>query len=146
MLKRVVSVMITLVLLLFVAGAAVAASASENLQIQPDTAVKPIGPVVRYFMPGGISITAKITKSGNTVNAIGLYSVPPTYSARLTVCLQRKYGSNWVTIRSSSGSPEACASATITPGVYYRAHVVCYVTDPNGEKNTYTKDSPSKTY
>ena len=143
MLKRVVSMVITLVLLLFVAGAAVAASASQDMQAQ----VKPITPAVRYYQAGGINITAKISKSGNTVQAIGLVSlIPANHTVKLTVCLQRKYGSNWVTIRSSSGTQEACASATITSGATYRAHVICYLTDPNGDKFTYTKDSPSKTY
>ena len=146
MLKRIVSVMITLVLLLFVAGAAVAASASENLQTELNVAVKPIGPAVRYYMPGGVSITAKIAKSGNTVQAIGLVSVPPNYSAKLTVCLQRKVGNGWYSFKSSTGTIEACASATIVSGTTYRAHVVVYLTNPNGDKSTYTKDSPSKTY
>ena len=147
MLKRIVSVMITLVLLLFVAGAAVAASASENMLTELDIAVKPIGPAVRYYyQPGGVNITAKIAKSGNTVQAIGLVSVPPNYSAKLTVCLQRKVGNGWYSFKSSTGTIEACASATIVSGTTYRAHVVVYLTNPNGDKSTYTKDSPSKTY
>ena len=88
-------------------------------------------------------ISASISISNGKVNAVGaVIKTAPGNSTDLKVVLQKKNGKTWTEVTSSTGSTEACASATAVKGETYRAYVKCTI---NGS-DTITKTSGSKTY
>ena len=98
---------------------------------------------VMFFAVIENKISASISISNGNVNAVGaVIKTAPGNSTELKVVLQKKSGRSWTEVTSSSGSTEACASATAVKGETYRAYVTCTI---NGT-DTITKTSGSKTY
>lgn len=100
------------------------------------------------FAETGCEISANIQFSKGKAQAISTIShVPSGYSVKTSVILQKKSGSSWVSVSSSSGIREACASATAVKGVTYRAYAKGWLYDQKGAfVDSFTATSRSKKY
>lgn len=70
-----------------------------------------------------VNSIAKINISGGQVVATGGVTIIIGGSVHITVYLQKKSGSSWVTIASTSGNSSVQASASAEKGSTYRAKV-----------------------
>ena len=88
------------------------------------------------YANGSNSLTLQFTISGSgvaTASAVSTTLASGTYP-KISIYIQKKVGSDWVTVKTGSGGREAEITYQAEKGIYYRGRAVVKVYNSAGEK------------
>lgn len=90
---------------------------------------------VMPYSSGSNSVVLQFTVSNGvaTATAVSTTLATGTYP-KTTLYIQKKVGSDWVTVKTGSGGREAEITYSVEKGVYYRGRAVLKVYNSSGEK------------
>ena len=80
-----------------------------------------------------VSVQFSISNGVGTASAVATTMATGTYP-KITIYIQKKVGSDWVTVKTGSGGREAEITYSVEKGVYYRGRAVLKVYNSNNEK------------